>query len=649
MDEHINIINDTNTSTKLKIEAYEHICNVTFRKENKTHITYASQFIDFAIDIKEFDKATFRTLQLYDSYYREKEFDKGLLAVNKMLNYEDQLTISKDIAGLYRRLATHSYYKEHDFKKAIEYSNQAIAKYKPKDSIFINDAIVFRGQAYHLDGESIKAIHDYEKGKAFYERNKDLEGIARTNQNLAALFALNGFFKEAEEVNQKNLAYYLEKKNYYNAARIAYNMSLNARSDKKIDKQEEYILKAEKYIKLSERKINDVAGLLPLLASELYAKKGNLELAVQYIQKFDTLNSKIRNSRFVQEQYNLAKIYIEELRENYDVALSILKKQDTLYKGNRITHIGILHKKLYYKLYKAKGNNSKALKYLEKYRYLRDSMYSIQKEKALLYYQDRYESERKDRKIAKKEANILLLEKDNTIKNNLMIFGGIGLTLLFGFFYSVIAKLYADRKKKMQQNYSQNLILTQEQERKRIASELHDGVGQQLLLIKNQSILNDLDDIKNIANQTISEVKSILSDLHPYELKEFGLTTAIFNIMEKFEKNSSIFVSYEIENIDKLFNDKQQINIYRIIQESVNNIIKHSEATAARIDINKFEKHIQLIIKDNGKGYEVSEAYKSQKSIGLKTMQERINLLKGSMSINTQKNKGTQIEFLIPA
>ncbi len=196
------------------------------------------------------------------------------------------------------------------------------------------------------------------------------------------------------------------------------------------------------------------------------------------------------------------------------------------------------------------------------------------------------------------------------------------------------------RKKNDQKKYTMALLEAQEKERKRVSKELHDGVGQKLLLIKNSLTLNPTK-TSDIVDSTIEDIRSISRNLHPVQLEKFGLTKAIENIVEDLNDLTTIFFSDEIDNIDNFFPKEKEIYLYRIIQECINNIIKHSNATAARIVAKKEGNKVTITIQDNGKGFNLDESLNKQKSFGLKSLQERVDFLKGKISFNTEENKGT--------
>ncbi|MFZ4590598.1 MAG: ligand-binding sensor domain-containing protein [Ignavibacteria bacterium] len=241
-------------------------------------------------------------------------------------------------------------------------------------------------------------------------------------------------------------------------------------------------------------------------------------------------------------------------------------------------------------------------------------------------------------------------------------------TLVFMLIVSIILivirrKISSINKAKLEQeDFTRQLIDSQENERKRIASELHDSLGQNLLIIKNKAILavksNDLDktsrekieEISELTSQTLSEVRSISYNLRPYEIDRLGLTEALNSLIENLSLATLIKADYVIENIDNIFESNFEINIYRIVQEILNNIIKHSGADKLTFVIKKEPKIVMLTVSDNGKGYnsEGLQKDKSSTGSGIKSIDERTKMMKGSFAISSNPGKGTEILIKIP-
>jgi signal transduction histidine kinase len=223
-----------------------------------------------------------------------------------------------------------------------------------------------------------------------------------------------------------------------------------------------------------------------------------------------------------------------------------------------------------------------------------------------------------------------------------------------------------------QEEFSRSLIESQEAERKRIAAELHDSLAQDLLVIKNRAMLtistlgdrektvNQLNEISAAADQAIDEVAEISYNLRPYQLDRLGLTKAIESMLRKISASSGIRFKFDIARIDALFTPEAEINLYRIIQECANNIVKHSEATEADVTIKKEATALKISISDNGKGFRrdsnssgfmrESGGYTNIRTsgFGLVGISERVRILGGKHIIQSSQNGGgTTVTILI--
>ena len=209
-----------------------------------------------------------------------------------------------------------------------------------------------------------------------------------------------------------------------------------------------------------------------------------------------------------------------------------------------------------------------------------------------------------------------------------------------------------------QEAFSKQLLESQERERQRIAAELHDGLGQSLLIIKNRAFLaasangnrevthEQLEEITASASQAIEEVREIAYNLRPYQLDRFGLTRTLQAIFTRFADSSGIQFSAVIDPIDGLFSKDGEISIYRIVQESINNIVKHSSATEATLVINRGAREVDLQIHDNGKGFSpvaLASGEARPSGFGLTGMAERVRLLGGTHHIDSAPGQGTTV------
>jgi signal transduction histidine kinase len=164
-------------------------------------------------------------------------------------------------------------------------------------------------------------------------------------------------------------------------------------------------------------------------------------------------------------------------------------------------------------------------------------------------------------------------------------------------------------------------------------------------MIKN----NDLRLMSSV-DETLEEVRNISKDLYPNQLEKYGLIAAVDALAEKVKESSNVFVSFDLDAIDKNISADKQINFYRIIQECITNALKHAEASALRITASQMNGNLELVIQDNGKGFDKEIlSKKAQLSFGLLNLEERVKHLKGKLILETSPGKGTKYIFSIPS
>lgn len=343
---------------------------------------------------------------------------------------------------------------------------------------------------------------------------------------------------------------------------------------------------------------------------------------------------------------NLAEVYL--LKKNPDSALiyatnAIRLAEENDEKENRM--IGYLRLSETLKL---QGNFDQALDYYEKYHLLADSLLNEKKLKNITEIQVKYEAAKKDLKIQKNREKLRVMETEKRELIGEMILGVVLLVLIFGALFAHLRVRATKSEQRLQQQFSQDVITSQEQERKRISRDLHDSIGQNLLLILRDEAVNKKEALNTLVGETLEDVRSISRDLHPVQLERLGITKAVEQMVDKCDQSGDIVFSDEIDNIDGLFEPNDEINLYRIIQECLNNVMKHSRAKAARLDIKVSGSHLKIMVTDNGRGSKNMESAEFTNSLGLVTLRERTKYLSGIFRIKSSAEAGTKLTFDIP-
>ena len=216
-----------------------------------------------------------------------------------------------------------------------------------------------------------------------------------------------------------------------------------------------------------------------------------------------------------------------------------------------------------------------------------------------------------------------------------------------------------ERATSRQRAISGQLIASQESERKRIAAELHDSLGQHLLMIKNWAALamrevggsarqQSLTQISDAASSAIQEVREISYNLRPVQLERLGLTTAIKDLVQQVAGSSEINFTARIASVDGAFAPDAEMSIYRICQESLNNIVRHSQASEANICLDRHDDRVDIVIGDNGRGFSPAENRGPEPGnggFGLLGIAERVRMLGGRWSVVSSPGSGTVISI----
>jgi PAS domain S-box-containing protein len=221
------------------------------------------------------------------------------------------------------------------------------------------------------------------------------------------------------------------------------------------------------------------------------------------------------------------------------------------------------------------------------------------------------------------------------------------------------------REKKLAENlrlYAQQITRTQEDERKRIARDLHDDSIQALIILsrnidelisaqpKRSKVAGSLEDLREEVDKIISQIRRFTQDLRPPTLDYLGLMPAVRELITQFEHQSGVKADLKIVGTEIKFAPEAEMLIYRIIQEALNNVWRHSAALNAQVSLDFGPESMTILIKDDGKGFVIGEDLRFVEAgkIGLAGMQERADLLGGNLSIQSNVGRGTLVTLLVP-
>ncbi|MBN1448754.1 MAG: tetratricopeptide repeat protein, partial [Bacteroidetes bacterium] len=289
-----------------------------------------------------------------------------------------------------------------------------------------------------------------------------------------------------------------------------------------------------------------------------------------------------------------------------------------------------------------------------------------------------------------KEQRWLQLQQASIARNELYrntLLGGLGVTLLLTLLFlralrnrriaaelrteaaelrvsaaeAMAAKQQAEiarRENEMQRRFTARLIASQEQERKRIAGALHDGIGQDLLIIKHRALMaledaeqrrQHLGDITHIAVEAVEDVRRLCRDLCPYQLERVGLTNTLRDMLASVGKSTALTMHAEIDEVDGLIPAEREIDLYRVVQEGINNVIRHAEAHEVEVTLRRVNGSLCLRIHDDGRGFDPAWLSSTNgEGLGVQDMTERMHLLGGELRFESSVGSGTLVEASIP-
>jgi len=303
------------------------------------------------------------------------------------------------------------------------------------------------------------------------------------------------------------------------------------------------------------------------------------------------------------------------------------------------------------------GLTDSALQYIGLYKKQVDSLFSEENAKAINDLEVAYETEKKEadnQRLAKENAisEIKILNRNRWI---IIILSSLLILVFVNMYFSQRKKRKAQAEKDAaiileREKGMKAIIDAQEDERKRVAKELHDGIGQQIsaLNFNIQSLATNANEISPMLADGFSKIKAMNSDIGeeirnishrmmPRALTEFGLLDAIEDMVDKSFSNSHIVCSFEHHNMKERLAQNIEIGLYRITQELINNIIKHSEATNVDIQLVKSSGYCILMVSDNGKGFDKIDS----NGIGIQNINSRLNTLNGELNFESEVSSGT--------
>ncbi|HEX8515568.1 MAG TPA: sensor histidine kinase [Bacteroidia bacterium] len=511
-------------------------------------------------------------------------------------------------------------------------------------------------------GEYEKALHNFLSSLKIFETLGNKKGQANTLSNIGLIYTDLKKHPEALQYHQRVLKLREQLGDNYGIGVSLTNLGI---AYSNINEPEKAIESLKKSLIVKEEN-NDLYGLAISLTDVgvVYSEAGNYEEAIKYYLRSLPIRIKLDDKYGLITTYNnLSGAYNKKKdhRIALDYSLRSLALANELKSKSKLKTV---YRDLSY-CYKQLNDHESALNYYEKYAALNDSIYSEESARQIAELQTRYETEKKDLELERKDLelskNQLEIAQQKTQRNilliSLLVLLIIGL-LLYNRYKLKQENLLHEERNAQQEIRSKAIIEAEENERTRIARELHDGIGQQLSAVKlNLSSLESTLDKKDaeqaifmknaleMINDSVKEVRAVSHSMMPNALLKSGLASAVREFLNRISHSGKIKIELEISGLNERLESVIESILFRVIQESVNNIIKHSGASIVNIQIIRYEDELNMMIEDNGKGFDPSSA---SAGIGLKNIRSRIEFINGTVNFDSSPGKGTTISIEIP-
>lgn len=605
----------------------------TTRAQNLVQIGIYSEAIDPAQANAAYDEALnyaldkklnyYAGIALYNQSYALADLGKTDEKVKNLRNairYLINATHSKAgymLASTYATLATHY--------KIVEAYDSAVWYYLKAIPLFESN-----GYPGRVTGESLNLAAVYkelkltDKQREYVDKAMKFAHFANDNKSLLLAYLYKALYYT--ELNEFSLA-----KKYADSSTVYYSESLDF-----IRRQTYFLVKADTYQNVKA-----------------------FDSAVFYFEKCYQL-AKNANSGWNMIEPLLQIGYIKLQTKDYKNAEQYLKQGIQLAEKDSIK---VFMKEAYGTLsdaYYESGRFKEAYEYLNKHHIIKDTLLSEERKKFALNLEKKYETEKKDAEIALQKAE---LSKKNTL--NYLLIGGASAILLVTL---LLYRNYQHKQKIQQQRIieletekqlaaTEAVLKGEEQERTRLAKDLHDGLGGMLSGIKHSMHTMKGNVIMTPENQqafersidmldsSIKEMRRVAHNLMPESLVKFGLDTAVKDFCNDMNESGALAVSYQSMGLEQLqLDETANITIYRIVQELINNVMKHAAAQSVIVQLNHTDRLLSITVEDDGKGFDTN-LLKGAKGIGWSNIQNRVEFMKGRWDVESQPGKGASVHI----
>jgi len=620
--------------------------------------------------------------------YLQIDIEQAIKYEEQSLNLFKQLKWTRGIADSYTALGNF-YIEKFDTKHAIENYTNAIKLWQQLgNKTAMAKAYTNIGIAYQNENNLPNSLEYYFKGLQLAEEIKDSNLVAFEQSNIGSLYQIIGDYKKAIQYDSLSMIYFKKTGNQEEVAGNLVGIGNAYKSLGNLDQALNAMLEGLKiYTEINypfgkALSLSNIATVYDAQNNYLKALKFQYQAMNEFTVLQDENGLSIAQLQ-LGDYYNKIAMNPEKIIQDELVpasqkaclllSLNYLQKAiPVLGKRNSLSDLSVA--------YKIMADDQRALKNYEaaiesylKYSFYKDSVFSIETAQKIANHETQHE-------IDLRESKIKLLAKDNKLKDikaqnqrttrNALIGGILSLLMI-----SIVLIFYYKRKQQSEKQLADeintllkdqelqsvsNMLEGQEQERTRIAADLHDRLGSMLSTVKLyfNSVEEQIDQMKahnkeqynkatSLLDEACDEVRKISHNLVSGELIKFGLVSALNQLKETINSTGKLNMQVLSFGMDERLDRSIEISLYRVVQELMNNILKHSKASEVTIQLNKVENNLNIVVEDNGIGFD-HDAALQKNGMGLRNMETRIKQLKGSVVFDTGKGRGTTTIIDIP-
>lgn len=576
---------------------------------------------------------------LFNLVYSNQPTDTIVIPFLKQLSQENTLTIQNRTKALYA-IAAYYLYAQRNASEGLIYARKAKEGHESMNDTLLKTYNSLMGQAMMLQANLQEAATYYLKTIELCEKLNDSVGLAGNYANYGTVFSRMGNHTKAVEMKKKATEFFLAQSNNANNLFIGY-IGIGTEFGE-MRQYDSALLYYKKALDLTEKGVQDPTSEFDLLTNTagIYMGKSDYEQARIFYGKAKELLSKLNDEQH-DRVYTMASAPAFAGVKNVEAEIAKIKSYiPAFFKENNITSAKDAYYCLYH-IYYIQDRNDLALLNYRKFDSLKNILAAEDNKQYVAEMETKYETQKKELKIQVQKKEI----KQKNVLNGFLL-ALLGVAIMAAALIITRFKLKKNKKDAaLQQKFTRQLMENTEEERMRIARDLHDGVSQELLVLKNQ-IRNNHENTNEKIDFIINEIRMISRDLHPVLLDKIGLKSSVQHICEQMMENNLLFITADIEYHNSL-DQNGELQLFRMIQEALNNIVKYAGAEAAKVTIRETDKYIQAEIMDNGKGFDVQAAMNSKASFGLLNLMERSKVLNGKTEINSSAS-GTIVKIEIP-